>query len=94
MRYVIRIMIVDYTSPTHRQKHTRDLFAFCKAAQIQKPSLLPGPAEDYFEIDLTDLPERKALLWLHILSDLAALNPHFVVEFQERDSFSLSLPSD
>lgn len=87
-------MIVDYTSPTHRQKHTRDLFAFCKAAQIQKPSLLPGPAEDYFEIDLTDLPERKALLWLHILSDLAALNPHFVVEFQERDSFSLSLPSD
>lgn len=87
-------MIVDYTSPTHRLKHTRSLFAFCKAALIQKPLLLPGPAEVCFEIDLTDLPERKALLWLHMLSDLAALNPHFVVEFQERDSFLLSLPSD
>lgn len=94
MRYVIRILIVDYSSPTHRLKHKRDLFAFCKAAQIQKPSLLPGPAEDCFEIDLTDLPERKALLWLHILSDLAALNPHFVVEFQQRDSYSFAFPSE
>lgn len=94
MRYVIRIMIVDYTSPTHRQKHTRDLFAFCKAAQILKPSLLPGPEEDYFEIDLTNQPERIALLWLHILSDLSALNHHFVIELQQRDTYSFSLPSE
>lgn len=94
MRHVIRIMIVDYPSPTHRLRHRRDLFAFCRAAQIQKPSLLPGPGEDYFEIDVTDLPERKALLWLHILSDLAALNPHFVVELQQRDSYSFSFPSE
>lgn len=88
MRYVIRIMIVDYTSPTHRQKHTRDLFAFCKATRIQQPVLLPFPAEDYYEIDLAGLSEHTALLWLHILGDLATLNPHFVVEFQQRETYS------
>lgn len=94
MRFVIRIMIVGYASPTQRKRYTRDLFAFCRVAQIQRPSLLPWPEEDYFEIDLTDLPEYKALLWLHTLCNLANLNEHFVVEFQQRDSYSFSFPSE
>ncbi len=88
MRDVIRIMIVDYKSATDRKRHTRDLFAFCKAARIQQPVLLPFPTEDYYEIDLAGLSEHTALLWLHILGDLAALNPHFVVEFQQRETYS------
>ena len=81
-------MIVDYKSPTQKKKHTRDLFAFCKAARILPPSLLPLPGEDCYEIDLTGLCEHKALLWLHILCDLAALNPHFAVELQQREVYS------
>lgn len=89
MREVIRIMIVDYNSPTEKKKHTRDLCAFCKAARIPQPTLLPLKGEDCYEIDLTGLSERRALLYLHILCDLASLNPNFVVEFQQRETYSL-----
>lgn len=88
MREVIRIMIVDYKSATDKKRHIRDLFAFCKAAHILQPSLLPLPGEDCYEIDLAGQTERTALLWLHILGDLASLNPNFVVEFQERESYT------
>ena len=88
MREVIRIMIVDYKSATERKKHTRDLTAFCRVAHIHQPLLLPLPGEDCFEIDLIDLNERTALLWLHILCDLALLNPHFVVELQQREVYT------
>lgn len=90
MREVIRIMIVDYRSATEKKRHIRDLFAFCKAARIQQPSLLPLPGEDCYEIDLTGLTEHKALLWLHILCDLAALNPNFAVELQQREFYPFS----
>mgnify|MGYP000768050945 FL=1 len=88
MREVIRILIVDYKSATEKKRHTRDLFAFCKVARIQQPILLPLKGEDCYEIDITDRSERTALLWLHILCDLAALNEHFVVEFQQRDLYT------
>lgn len=89
MREVIRIMIVDYKSATEKKRHMRDLFAFCRAAHIPQPSLLPLRGEDCYEIDLTGLSERKALLWLHILGDLASLNSNFVVEFQQRENYYL-----
>lgn len=75
-------------SATEKRRHIRDLSAFCKAARIQQPSLLPLPGEDCYEIDLTGLSEHTALLWLHILCDLAALNPHIVVELQQRELYS------
>lgn len=87
MKEVIRILIVDYKSPTDKRRHISDLIAFCKAAHIQQPSLLPLKGQDCYEIELTDLPERTALLYLHILCDFAALNPNFVVELQQRESF-------
>ena len=89
MREIIKIYIVAYTSPTQRKKYMKDLFSFCKAAQIPLPEQKPSITEDCYEIDITNQPERKALLWLHILSDLAMLVPHFVVEYRQLESYRL-----
>lgn len=80
MKYIIRIMIPDCICANDVRKHTNDLLTFCRIARIHKPVLQNLPTADSFAIDLQGLPERKQLLWLHILSDLAALNKHFVVE--------------
>lgn len=87
MKYIIRVMIVDCTSSTDVQKYKRNLISFCRIAQIRRPVLQNLPTEDSYAFDLSGLSEHKQLLWLHILSDLAALNRHYSVEL-------LPLPDD
>lgn len=87
MKEVIRIMIVDYESEAEKTKCKNDLFRFCQTARIRKPVLLPLKGGDCYRVDLTGLNEHTALLWLHVLCDLAALNPHYCVELQQREVF-------
>ena len=87
MKYIIRVLIVDCTSSKDVLKCRRDLISFCRIAHIRKPVLQNSPTEDSYAFDLTGLSEHTQLLWLHILSDLAALNAHYSVEL-------LPLPDD
>lgn len=80
MKYVIRILFPSWNEPNDIEKYRRDLFSFCKIAQIRKPVPQNLPGKDAFVIDLKGLPEYTQLLWLHILSDLSALNRHYSVE--------------
>lgn len=87
MKYVIRILIPSCSEPNYIEKYRRNLITFCRIAQIRKPVPQNLPTGDAFVIDLKGLSEHTQLLWLHILSDLAALNRHYSVEL-------LSLPDD
>jgi hypothetical protein len=91
MRTIIYIAVVDYTSPTALKRCISDLHAFCRVAQVPQPTPCVCKEGDSFEIDITALPEYTALLWLHLLCNLSALNHHYSVELRQLNTYALNL---